>query len=427
MSFSNDLIYPVNKLPTYTKKEPKNKNNANIINLIIPGYKKGSSMFKLNEKIIPKLFLSKKGYSLKNLNLKHRVSLFKDNGSLFFTKDKIIIKSNSENKINIIRKKNNSFCLPNSDKIIHNESLKNINSKNETFSKLKLNSKNTKSFCTSRNISHKVNSDDLTYLNKKIINNSNITLYKQNKDLKKNKLYLVKNKNILIPKYKKKINLTLSENQQKKNNYLNNKNKITENKRQEKNNTHRNIPINMNDKENINITNLNESLIISKLKKNNKRRINLPISPTSYKDNFYKQIKYKKCYIRNNKNQANIPRNKKNKLIRQNSYYNLNFFNFKSSQNKMLSNREDNNSFGDIDLFKKNNSFSSFDMPTKTNSYSYCNNAELYIISKENNFQYKAHANDGNNGVEMNHFRIVKIIQDNKSLLIRNEKNLKNN
>ena len=93
----------------------------------------------------------------------------------------------------------------------------------------------------------------------------------------------------------------------------------------------------------------------------------------------------------------------------------------------MLSNREDNNSFGDIDIFKKNNSFSSCDMPTKTNSYSYCNNTELYIISKENNFLYKAHANDGNNGVEMNHFRIVKIIQDNKNLLIRNEKNLKNN
>ena len=58
MSFSNDLIYPVNKLPTYTRKESKNKNNANIINLIMPGYKKGSSMFKLNEKIIPKLFNS---------------------------------------------------------------------------------------------------------------------------------------------------------------------------------------------------------------------------------------------------------------------------------------------------------------------------------------------------------------------------------
>ena len=170
MSFSNDLIYPSNKLPIYTKKESINKNNSNIINLIIPGYKKGSSKFKLNEKIIPKLFLSKNGYSLKNLNLKHRVSLFKDNGSHFYTKDKVIVNSSSENKISVVRKKNNSFCLPNRAKIIHNESLKNINSKNETFSKLKLNSKNTKSFGTSRNIIHKGNSDDITYKLKSLFN-----------------------------------------------------------------------------------------------------------------------------------------------------------------------------------------------------------------------------------------------------------------
>ena len=425
MSFSNDLIYPVNKLPTFTKKELLNKNNSNIINLILPGYKKGSSIFKLNEKIIPKLFLSKNRYSLKNLNLKHRVALLKDKGSHFYNKDKIIIKSNSENKINIIRKKNNSFCIPNNIKIIHNDSLKNINSKNETFSKLKLDIKNNN---TSRNISYNGNSVDLTYLNKNI-NNNNITFSKQNKKIKKTKSYLVKNKNILIPKFKNKINLTLCEDQQKKINYLT-KYKISENKIQEKNNTYRHIPINISDKENINSTNLNESntnesfLLFSKPKKNNKRRINLPFSPTSINNKFYKQIKYKKCYIRNSKNESNIPFNKNNKLTRQNSYYNLNIFNLKKSQNKILTNREEGNSFAEIDIFKKNNSMSSFDMPTKTNSYSYYNNNELCIISKENNIEYITKNNVENFGVEMNHFRIVKIIQNNKNMLIKNEKNI---
>ena len=139
MSLSNDIIYPANKLPIYSKKDLFSKKPSNIINLILPGYQKGSSIFKLNEKIIPKLFLSKKGYSWKNLNLKHRASILKSNTTNFYTKDKIIIKSNSENKINIIRKKNNSFCVPHETKVILIESLKKNNYKKEIITKLKLN------------------------------------------------------------------------------------------------------------------------------------------------------------------------------------------------------------------------------------------------------------------------------------------------
>ena len=96
----------------------------------------------------------------------------------------------------------------------------------------------------------------------------------------------------------------------------------------------------------------------------------------------------------------------------------------KNSRGKINNNdiREDGNySSADIEPYKKNNSISSFDLPTKTNSYS-CANNELYIISNENNFEYKV--NYKNYGVEMNHFRIVKIIQDNKRMLKKNEKNI---
>ena len=64
---------------------------------------------------------------------------------------------------------------------------------------------------------------------------------------------------------------------------------------------------------------------------------------------------------------------------------------------------------------------SSFDIASKTNANSYSiGNTELYISQNENNFQYKVNEDDF--GVEMNHFRIIKIIQDNKKMLLNSEK-----
>ena len=98
---------------------------------------------------------------------------------------------------------------------------------------------------------------------------------------------------------------------------------------------------------------------------------------------------------------------------------------FKNQRNKKNNNttREDGSSLADIDIYKKNNSMSSFDMAAKTNanSYSYAN-TELYISQNENNVQYKV--NEGEFGVEMNHFRIIKIIQENKKMLIKREQYL---
>lgn len=418
MSFNNDLIYPVNKVATYTKKGLLTKNQSKIINLILPGYKKGSSIFKLNEKIIPKLFLSKRGFSLKKLNLKHTVSLLKDNAcSSSFAKDKIIIKSNSENKINIIKKKNNSFCILNNNKKIHIDNLKKIDSKKEIF-----NLKSDKICSSSRNKSYNSNIDEILNSSKNTDNShskTNHIIYKQNKKIKKNKSYLVKNKRSHIPKFQTKINLTLCEEQQKKLNYIANSYKLSESKIREKNKTYRNIPINLNDKENLNInlTNLNESNtneIFSKLKKYKHKRIDLPFSPISNKEQFFKQLKFQKFYIRNRKNEANLPHNKNKKLSRQNSFHN--YFNLKNTQNRIYYNhtREDGISFPETDIYKKNNSISLIDMAIKNNSYSFAN-SDLCIVSKENIFEYKV--NDKNCGVEMNHFRIVKIIQENKNIV----------
>ena len=167
---------------------------------------------------------------------------------------------------------------------------------------------------------------------------------------------------------------------------------------------------------------------MSKPIKNAKKKINLPFSPTSNREQFYKQIKYKKYYIRNNKNEneSNIPFRKNTKLTKQNSFYNSNSnsnFIFKIKDNKKLNDlkKEDSNSIVDIDIFNKNNSMSFFGMDKKTNVNSY-SNIELCISTNENNFEYKAKylANE----VEMNHFRIVKIIQSNKLMLIKNENNI---
>ena len=436
MSLNNALIYPANNLQNYTKKELITKNSTNIINLILPNNSTNLSSFKLIDKINPKVYLNKKGLSLKSLNLKQKIPLMKDNPLKNYSKDKKILKSSSANKnifnnffnkISYKKNKNNSFYLQTNKEIIPTESIN--NNKNDTFSKLNLDLKhlkNTKSFCSSRNISD-TNSEKLIQVNKNKNNNNNNNnnqiLSRQSKKLKSNNSYLIKNKSTYIPKFKKRINISLYVNPKKGNNYNLNKSKKIETKAHNKNKTHGISQTNLSDKENINFTNINdtninESLIFCNFKQNSKKKINLPFSPTSNKENFYRQIKYKKCYIRNNKNDTNIPYNKNNKLSRQNSYYNLNLNNIKNRQNKKHNNttREDGNSFADTDNVHKKNS--SFDLINKTNTNSYYN-CELCISANENNIHYKG--KDNNYGVEMSHFNIVKSIQHNKSMLVKSE------
>ena len=98
MSLNNALIYPANNLQNYTKKELITKNSTNIINLILPNNSTNLSSFKLIDKINPKVYLNKKGLSLKSLNLKQKIPLMKDNPLKNYSKDKKILKSSSANK-----------------------------------------------------------------------------------------------------------------------------------------------------------------------------------------------------------------------------------------------------------------------------------------------------------------------------------------
>ena len=441
MKLNNALIYPINKVPTYTKKESLNKRASSIINIILPGHKKGLSSFKISKKLMPKLFLSKKRYSLKNINSNPKLLSLKSNDSTLYLKEQKLTKSNSShpakieenlNEINYKKRKNTSFYNQNNNNNIEKKTTQNSNFKNETFSNVKLIIKNARSFSSSRNINYFTNSDELIHVNKN--NNNNIILNRNNKKLRiKKKSSLFKNKNNFICNIKTSINLSFCDND-KNDIYFYNGYKITRNKIPEK--IYKKIKTNISDKENINNqnisnlneSNINESLFLSKPIKNTKKKINLPFSPTSNREQFYKQIKYKKYYIRNNKNEteSNIPFRKNTKLTKQNSFYNSNSNSnliFKIKDNKKLNDlkKEDSNSIVDIDIFNKNSSMSFFGIDKKANANPY-SNSELCISTNENNFEYKAKYLV--NEVEMNHFKIVKIIQNNKLMLIKNENNI---
>ena len=427
-------MHPINKAETFSKnKLLKNNNNSNVINLIFPGNKSGSSIFKLNEKILHKLIPIKNGNSYKNINIQ-RIPIIKENNSM----KKIIIKSNSEKKsffkkINLKKKKGKNFNTQIDTKYINNGSFNENYLKTENISKFKINL-NANSFRTSRKISLNDNHNKLINT-KKNRNNIIISLSKNNIKIKTNKPYLVKTERNLIPKFQTKINLKLYDNKiPKKNSYhLIGKAKLIDKNIQNK--TFLNLSTNIQDKENINSSNLinlteingNENLLFSRVKKSQKRKINLPFCPTSNKDKSYMQIKLKKYYLRNNENDIFIPYNEKTKFIRQYSYYNQNLNNkYKNKRNQKINSnlKDDGCSFSEMDISNKNyNLINSYELPTKANANSFFyDNNELSGVSKEINISYEA-CNEMY-GVEMNHFRIVKIIQENKNMLNKNEKNL---
>jgi len=444
MSFNSALIYPANKFPNYTKKKLLIKNPSKIINLILNKSHAGSSSFQNNNKVVSKIFLSKKEHSLKGINLKYKIPLSKDNTTKFLTKEKILLKSNSENK-NVLenyitkiyehkRTKNNSFCVMNYNSKLTHESLN--EQKNETFTKLKIGKRNH----SSRNISRK---NSIGSSKKEKSNNLGRNIVRQNKKIKLNQSYVIKNKTTFIPKFKNKINLNFYESQQKRQKNINHNFHLIDNKTNESTCIYslkhatvvdkENMNINSNiNKTEINAVNMSENLSLNKFRnnKNLKKKIKLPFSPNSNKKQIFKQIKSKKCFVRNNKNEINIPYNKKNKLTRQNSYYNFNSNNLNSIKNRRMINnttREDASSLIDIDMTKKNNSIYYFDSVTRTNvnnnSFSNSNaNPELNIV-KENNLNYLK-SNESNKGVEMNHFKIVALIQENKNQLEKFEKKI---
>jgi len=113
---------------------------------------------------------------------------------------------------------------------------------------------------------------------------------------------------------------------------------------------------------------INESMLFSRpRKKTSRKKINLPFSPCANKEEYFRQIKSKKCYIRN---EINIPYDKNNHLTRQNSYYNL--INDRKQRNKKLNintTREEQSILTETENFRKNNSMCSLITTTKNNEF----------------------------------------------------------
>ena len=446
MSFSRELILPMNKIKNNSQNELLISNPPNIINLILPTHQRISSIFKLGDKVTQKLVLTKKGISLKNFNSKNKIPTS--------NVERILLRScsgskNILEKINFKKKKSNSFCLA-SDKDLQNEIINSshghVSNKSETFSKIKLN-KNVNSYCASRNLSYYGNSEGMNRVNKNKKKNKSIKLIKPC-SIKSNNNINTSNNNInFIPKLKSKINLSSYISQQR-HGKLKPRIKITKGKLSDKKNNNSFVKekygsnhINITDKENINTTNINtndnnliidESMLFSRpRKKTSRKKINLPFSPCANKEEYFRQIKTKKCYIRN---EINIPYDKNNHLTRQNSYYNL--INDRKQRNKKLNintTREEQSILTETENFRKNNSMCSFELPPQKimNASRYINtefHREVHSNKCNNSFSVNNNTkenNDNNNyfGVEMNHFRIVKFIQESKNMLLKNNEN----
>ena len=447
MSFSRELILPMNKIKNNSQNELLISNPPNIINLILPTHQRISSIFKLGDKVTQKLVLTKKGISLKNFNSKNKIPTS--------NVERILLRScsgskNILEKINFKKKKSNSFCLA-SDKDLQNEIINSshghVSNKSETFSKIKLN-KNVNSYCASRNLSYYGNSEGMNRVNKNKKKNKSIKLIKPCSIKSNNNNINTSNNNInFIPKLKSKINLSSYISQQR-HGKLKPRIKITKGKLSDKKNNNSFVKekygsnhINITDKENINTTNINtndnnliidESMLFSRpRKKTSRKKINLPFSPCANKEEYFRQIKSKKCYIRN---EINIPYDKNNHLTRQNSYYNL--INDRKQRNKKLNintTREEQSILTETENFRKNNSMCSFELPPQKimNSSRYINtefHMEVHSNKCNNSFSVNNNTkenNDNNNyfGVEMNHFRIVKFIQESKNMLLKNNEN----
>ena len=189
-----------------------------------------------------------------------------------------------------------------------------------------------------------------------------------------------------------------------------------------------NIPYfttNFNNSTNITETNNNELTNenkICKQKKIIKKKLSLPIHPNSKKEELYKQIETKNKSLMKNRNKSDviIPYNKKNnksfRIIKNNSPSSY-FYGIKDKKfdiHYTLKNK--NNSFFDIynnnvDNDQSNNFFDSFDSYNEENKFCDLNKNNLLCLENEKLEK------DDLFGVEMAHFRIVSIIQENKKLL----------
>ena len=182
-----------------------------------------------------------------------------------------------------------------------------------------------------------------------------------------------------------------------------------------------------------NITETNDDIIT---KKNTKKKAGLPFHPNSRKESVKTQNESKKYLIRNNKSEIYIPYNKKKtfpKIKKGNSGYNfkLQSLKMKSQNEKMkITNTAREKDKNYIDLYENKKFITCFDdLNMNFNSVIFNNkksfrNHDINDMGKEKNnvkSKNKKKTLEFSEGIEMNHFRIVTIIQENKKLLKESE------
>ena len=482
MYLNSELYNLLNKDKKNNKRNLLNNNITKIVSLILSNQPFSSSNLNCPNKINKAANINKKiNHSIKKNNLKNYKSLLINVNQQFFIRDfsniniqkktnkNIYIKNNNNN---IKLKKDNTFdkrqfntnlknrILPINNTVYHMQNKNILNKqiigpkfrKAKSFTKSQKLNNSISSLDTKKTLYRKLSSEgefEGKISKKKIINN--LTVNRKNKN---NKYYLIKKRKNFTDNLKAKMNIYLDQPKkytQRANSNKGNynsfiiKNNIKNNlfkkpnisysyerfkkiKILKKNKTSVNYTSNNSDKENTNIsikknnitttnysnnnnnhyytTNFNSSTNItetnndlynSKEKRFSKKKINLPFHPNS-KTNIKND--QKKILIRNNKSEINIPYNKNN--------FKLN--NMKKERKINLQNNTKAKDF--IELFKNKN-FINTSQGIK-NEISISKDG-LYISSKNKK------KNKEIEGIEMNHFRIVAIIQENKKLLREND------
>ena len=457
MNLNGKINLITNKDRTYIKKELLKNNKAKLINLILSKkpisllsnlkYNKINSFHKIN--------ISEKRYSLKNScfqrtkvkqvnninNIKKNQVLDFSNYKIFKNRNKIKKENNTscsnlknglKNNFHITNK--NSYEIPNDNiSYIKKNKYKRKNQKSESIRNIKL--KKSKNISLSRNLSMSGCSyEGRRVSNKSLFNNKNN--YSFNGNSTSNKKYINKIQKNFNNELKYRISLLIKEQKTKSNKKilkLSNSHKFIKNiKSTEKNNTYGNITTNNSDKENTdfstkknnltthyfttnfnnstNITEttnneLNSEIKILKKKKMIKKKLGLPFHPNSKNVEHYNKIETKSnLIIRNNKNEINIPYNKKRNKGKDSCH--------NSARNKNDSffilydniNNQKSNNFNFVDSFDENKS-------------NVLKNENVNIFTSNNNKE-----KEDSIGAEIAHFMIVTIIQKNKKLLNNKDK-----
>ena len=469
---------------TYNRKELlSNNNKIKLINLILS--KKPISLFsnlKYNNILLSnKIHILGKRYSLKNSCIqKSKVSLDSNLNNIkkmkvqdlsnyknLKGKKKTKIKKNIDTSCNRLKNtlKNKSFYIMNKNSYeIPNDNIAYIkkkkyfikNQKSESIKRLKM----KKSLSISRNL----NMSGYSFEGRKNSNKSlsnNINNFSINKNNQSSIKYLNKNKKNYSQDLKYKISLFVKElklkssgkilktsNSGKNINNIKSSEKIygniiTNNSDKEntdfstkKNNltTHSNnmpyFTTNFNNSTNITETRNNEFIIENKpsnKKKIIKKKLGLPFHPNSRKVEYYNNIESKNnLLIRNNKSEIYIPYNKKNNRIKKdispfnNCRIKLGKFNIHhSARNKKNKNDSFFDLYSDInnnDNDKRYKIRDPFDSLKNFNK-SYVESNNNFIILRNENIEKEELIS-----VELAHFRIVAIIQENKKILKYQEK-----